>query len=112
MAGAFSGRAGGHHPNLGLLIGEVLGARPAKVTMDRSDPTMTPEVDGIGLMALGMAPLVRPGVRPEPAPRSARPAGRGAGSVRRRSPRRGRCRGYPNVSDCNASDRSDGSPCP
>lgn len=48
LAGIFSGQAGGHLANLGPLIGEVLGARPAKITMDASDPTITLDVDGLG----------------------------------------------------------------
>jgi hypothetical protein len=42
LQGIFSGADGGHIANLGPLIGQVLGARPAKITFDRL-PLVAPE---------------------------------------------------------------------
>ena len=48
LMGIFSGQAGGHIANLGPLIGEVLGARPAAISISASDGNFLLSVDGLG----------------------------------------------------------------
>jgi hypothetical protein len=48
LMGIFSGQAGGHIANLGPLIGEVLGARPAAISFDASGGNFSLSVDGLG----------------------------------------------------------------
>ncbi|MDK3072558.1 DUF1326 domain-containing protein [Sedimentitalea sp. JM2-8] len=48
LAGIFSGQAGGHLANLGPLIGEVLGARPATIRFDSKSADMKLAVEGLG----------------------------------------------------------------
>ena len=46
LMGIFSGQAGGHIANLGPLIGEVLGARPAAIGISASDGNFSLSVAG------------------------------------------------------------------
>jgi hypothetical protein len=46
LTGIFSGGAGGHLANLGPLIGEVLGVKPAKISVTRSGKQTAFRVDG------------------------------------------------------------------
>jgi hypothetical protein len=48
LMGIFSGQAGGHIANLGPLIGEVLGARPAAIGISASDGNFSLSVAGLG----------------------------------------------------------------
>ncbi len=48
LMGIFSGQAGGHIANLGPLIGEVLGARPATISLDALDGGFSFSVQGLG----------------------------------------------------------------
>ena len=48
MMGIFSGQAGGHLANLGPLIGEVLGARPATISFDAAGGNFSLSVEGLG----------------------------------------------------------------
>lgn len=48
LMGIFSGQAGGHIANLGPLIGEVLGARPAAISIDAANGNFSLAVDGLG----------------------------------------------------------------
>jgi hypothetical protein len=48
LMGIFSGQAGGHIANLGPLIGEVLGARPAAINLDASGGDFLLSVEGLG----------------------------------------------------------------
>ena len=48
LMGIFSGQAGGHIANLAPLIGEVLGARPAAISLDTSAGNFSFSVDGLG----------------------------------------------------------------
>ena len=48
LMGIFSGQAGGHIANLGPLIGEVLGARPAAIDIDASGGSFSFAVEGLG----------------------------------------------------------------
>ena len=48
LGGIFSGQAGGHLANLGPLIGNVLGARPAKIKFEHAAPQLRLEVEGLG----------------------------------------------------------------
>jgi len=48
LMGIFSGQAGGHIANLGPLIGEVLGARSAAISLDTSSGNFSFSVDGLG----------------------------------------------------------------
>jgi len=48
LMGIFSGQAGGHLANLGPLISEVLGARPAAISLNASAGNFSLSVDGLG----------------------------------------------------------------
>ncbi|MCP4387263.1 MAG: DUF1326 domain-containing protein [Gammaproteobacteria bacterium] len=48
LMGIFSGQAGGHIANLGPLISEVLGARPAAISFNASDGGFSLSVEGLG----------------------------------------------------------------
>lgn len=48
LMGIFSGQAGGHIANLAPLIGEVLGARAATISIDTSGGDFSLSVDGLG----------------------------------------------------------------
>ena len=48
LGGIFSGQAGGHLSNLGPLIGNVLGSRPAKIQFEHTEPQLHLEVEGVG----------------------------------------------------------------
>jgi hypothetical protein len=48
LMGIFSGQAGGHIANLGPLISEVLGARPATISLNTSAGNFSLSVDGLG----------------------------------------------------------------
>ncbi len=48
LMGIFSGQAGGHIANLGPLIGEVLGARPAAISIDAANGNFSLAVEGLG----------------------------------------------------------------
>ncbi len=48
LMGIFSGQAGGHIANLAPLIGEVLGARPAAISLDTSAGSFSFSIDGLG----------------------------------------------------------------
>ncbi len=48
LMGIFSGQAGGHIANLGPLIGEVLGARPAEISIDAANGNFSLAVEGLG----------------------------------------------------------------
>jgi len=51
LMGIFSGQAGGHIANLGPLISEVMGARPAAINFSASDGDFALSVDGLGSAA-------------------------------------------------------------
>ena len=48
LMGIFSGQAGGHIANLGPLIGEVMGARPAAISINASNGDFSLSVEGLG----------------------------------------------------------------
>jgi hypothetical protein len=48
LMGIFSGQAGGHIANLGPLIGEVLGARQAAISISAADGNFSLSVAGLG----------------------------------------------------------------
>ncbi len=48
LMGIFSGQAGGHIANLAPLISEVLGARPASISLDTSAGGFSFSVEGLG----------------------------------------------------------------
>ena len=50
LGAVFSGQAGGHLANLGPLIGEVVGVRPASITYERDGGTRRLTLDDIGVM--------------------------------------------------------------